>query len=65
MTYLKLIELMQQYDPDGEYTVEACRQHGWSYLDVLQAWYYGLKQANVTIPAWLVLGINWLDRQLV
>lgn len=64
MNYEKIVDLMQRNDPNGEYNLEGIQRDTWTYLDILQAWYYDLKAAQASIPAWLVFSINWLDSQL-
>lgn len=59
--YDKIVFHMERNDPNGEYTVEGIKQYPFVYLDILQAWYYDLKEANEKIPVWLTFAIKWLD----
>lgn len=58
--YEYVIMHMRRNDPNGEYDVESLKKYTWTYLDILQAWYYDLKDADERVPGWLVACIQWL-----
>lgn len=60
--YQYVVDAMTRNDPNGEYDVESCKQWPFIYLDILQAWYYELKDSHQNIPGWLVWSIAFLDK---
>lgn len=64
MNYQLIVTEMNKINPDGNYNVADMTQYGWTYLDILQYWYYSYKNCGMTVPTWLVYAIQWLNSTL-
>lgn len=61
MNYQKIVTMMQRNDPNGEYSVDDCRENSLDYLRILKNWYMEIKVTGKKVPKWLMLGIQWLE----